>query len=44
MHTLMELNKKGITLIVVTHDPAVAAYCKRKVTISDGRIIDDSVN
>ena len=37
-----QLNAEGITLILVTHDPKVAAYADRIVHISDGRIVDDT--
>ena len=33
----------GRTLVVVTHDPEVAARCQRVVTLSDGRIIADTL-
>ncbi len=33
---LLELNQKGKTVIIVTHDPKIAAQCRRVVTISDG--------
>lgn len=39
MATLLELNRQGFTLVVVTHDPAVAALCDRTVEISDGRLV-----
>ncbi len=40
---LFELNKeKGITLVVVTHDPELAAKCSRVVELKDGRIIRDT--
>ena len=35
---------QGRTLVVVTHDPSVAARCQRVVTLSDGRIIGDVMN
>lgn len=35
---------QGRTLVVVTHDPSVAARCGRIVTLSDGRIVDDRAN
>ena len=41
MQLLYGLNQKGKTLLIVTHDDSVAAYCKRTVTISDGRITQD---
>lgn len=30
----------GATLIVITHDPAIAARLDRRITLSDGRIVD----
>lgn len=35
---------QGRTLVVVTHDPSVAARCQRVVTLSDGQIIGDVLN
>ena len=41
MNLLKELNEKnGITLIVITHDDSVADYCKRKITVKDGCIVE----
>ena len=31
----------GATIIIVTHDPAVASTCQRTITLRDGRIVDD---
>lgn len=39
---LLELNAKGHTIVMVTHDPNVAAHAHRIVEISDGRIISDT--
>ncbi len=36
-----ELNDQGITVIVVTHEPDVAAYAKRRILFRDGHIIED---
>ena len=37
---LFKLNKeKGITLIIVTHDEALAKRCSRRIQIKDGKII-----
>ncbi len=36
------LNEQGITLILVTHEPDVATYAKRVVSMKDGRILTDS--
>jgi putative ABC transport system ATP-binding protein len=34
-------HEHGVTLIIATHDPAVAARCERVVTLSDGRVVTD---
>ena len=37
---MFELNEeRGSTLVLVTHDPSIAARCKRTITISAGRLI-----
>jgi putative ABC transport system ATP-binding protein len=41
MTLLEELNASGLTVIVITHDLAVAERAKRVITIRDGRIITD---
>jgi putative ABC transport system ATP-binding protein len=42
MALLRELNdRRGTTIIVVTHDPAVARKTKRIITLRDGRIVRD---
>lgn len=33
-----QLHAEGQTIVIVTHDPSVAARCQRSVTMSDGRI------
>jgi putative ABC transport system ATP-binding protein len=32
----------GATLVIITHDPALAARCERVVTLADGRIASDT--
>ena len=36
-----ELHRAGNTLILVTHEPAIAAQCPRAIRMSDGGIVDD---
>lgn len=42
MELLTELNKEGKTIIMVTHEPEIAAYAKRQIIIRDGVISSDS--
>ncbi|HEP1807669.1 TPA: ABC transporter ATP-binding protein [Streptococcus suis] len=42
MELLTELNNEGKTIIVVTHEPEIAAYAKRKIVLRDGVITEDS--
>ncbi|WP_238006271.1 ABC transporter ATP-binding protein [Dactylosporangium sp. AC04546] len=39
---LRDLNADGVTLLVITHDPTVAAACPRRVELRDGRVVADS--
>jgi putative ABC transport system ATP-binding protein len=39
MELLSELHRQGMTIIVVTHDPGVAAYARRVLTFQDGRLM-----
>ena len=41
MQLLEELNRSGVTLLVVTHDAALGARAKRSVRMADGKIISD---
>lgn len=40
MRLLAELNGKGITVLLVTHEESYADSCGRKIVISDGKIVD----
>jgi putative ABC transport system ATP-binding protein len=39
MDLMTDLNHKGTTIIMVTHDPHIAEYSKRTIRIADGRIV-----
>jgi len=40
---LEKLNKKGIILILVTHDPDIGNRAVRKISMVDGKILDDAL-
>ncbi|MDD7022055.1 MAG: MacB family efflux pump subunit [Aeromonadales bacterium] len=44
MKILTELNSEGHTVILVTHDPRIAAHARRVITIRDGSVVSDKVN
>ncbi|WP_411379770.1 MacB family efflux pump subunit [Pseudomonas sp. MPB26] len=44
MHILQELHAAGHTVILVTHDPKVAANAERIIEVSDGEILSDRRN
>lgn len=45
MEFFVNLNKKmGKTIVLVTHEPDIAQYCKRVVKFKDGNIISDELN
>lgn len=41
MTLFRELNDQGVTLIIVTHEPEIAGYCKRSIQVRDGKIVED---
>ena len=41
MRLFEELNGEGITIVLVTHEPDIAAHCKRQVRFLDGQIVSD---
>ena len=41
MKLLVELNREGKTVIIVTHEEEIAAYTNRVITLRDGLITDD---
>ena len=42
MDILQHLNEKGITVVLVTHEPDIAEYTKRNIIFKDGRIRRDT--
>ena len=42
MNLFTNLNKQGITIIMVTHEQDVAAYAGRRITFKDGQIMTDT--
>lgn len=43
LNIITDLNKQGVTIMIVTHDRDVAARCKRIINLKDGRIVADQV-
>jgi putative ABC transport system ATP-binding protein len=41
MSLFQDLNERGKTIIMVTHEPELAAYTKRTVTLRDGELVSD---
>ena len=44
MVLLQKLNKEGKTIVFVTHEPDIATFSSRTVTLKDGRVIKDVKN
>jgi putative ABC transport system ATP-binding protein len=44
LQLLLSLNsKEGTTLVLVTHDPALAAHASRRITLRDGLVVSDEL-
>lgn len=37
-----DLNREGITVIIVTHEPDIAEHARRKIVFRDGQVVDDT--
>jgi putative ABC transport system ATP-binding protein len=44
MKIFTDLNNDGVTIVLVTHEPDIAAFAKRIVVFKDGIIISDELN
>jgi len=44
MEIFKKLNKEGHTIVMITHEPDIAEYSSRIITVKDGKIISDKAN
>lgn len=45
LELLLNLNRaEGTTLVLVTHDPVLATYANRRITLRDGLVLSDEMN
>ena len=44
MKLFQELNRQGMTVVLVTHEHDVARYARRIITFKDGRVVSDAGN
>ena len=43
MSIFQELNDRGITIVMVTHEPDIASYARRNVVMRDGLVLSDKL-
>jgi putative ABC transport system ATP-binding protein len=41
MDLFESLNREGITIVLITHDLDIAQRAKRRITLKDGKVIND---
>ncbi len=44
MAIFQKLNAEGNTVVMITHEPDIAAHAKRIITIKDGQVFSDQIN
>lgn len=43
MRIFEELNRQGITIILITHEMDIAQYARRRIAFRDGQVVEDSL-
>jgi len=41
---MQDLNKEGKTIVFVTHEPDIATFSSRTITLRDGKLQNDNLN
>lgn len=41
MQIFQQVNDEGRTIVMVTHEPDIAQFCKRMIIVRDGKIVED---
>jgi putative ABC transport system ATP-binding protein len=44
MAIFQNINEKGHTVVMITHEPDIAQHAKRVITIRDGKLVSDTIN
>jgi putative ABC transport system ATP-binding protein len=44
MALFQELNRQGMTVVLVTHEPDVARFARRIIVFRDGKVVQDEHN
>lgn len=44
MRIFQDINDRGHTIVMITHEPDIASHAKRIITVKDGKIISDKIN
>jgi macrolide transport system ATP-binding/permease protein len=44
MEIFQDLNQKGHTILMITHEKEISEYAKRVIKIRDGKIVNDNNN
>jgi putative ABC transport system ATP-binding protein len=44
MDLFHELNRDGMTIVLITHEPDIGAHARRRITLRDGQIVNEDVS